>query len=325
MNVSGIWLLAAGAKPDPMSHVLPHYLFGSSWFTNHHFMSLVALVLGIVGLVLASRRIVIKPEQGIAGYVTRGRFAQVVETICVFLRDEMAKPLLGSMTDKYIYYIWSTFFFILLGNVLGMVPMGPAFGLILGKEYSHLGGTLTGNLAFTGGLALLALLMMHGVALKEQGMNYIKHGFPVPLEPLWLSPLLLVVNLLVAFLELVLGPVIKSFALAIRLFANMVAGHLVLGSLIILILSAPAVGKGAGFLGAAAFSFLELFVAFLQAYVFTFLLVIFISLGAAHHGDDHDHEHQHDTHAGDPAHGRKPGDAVGEQLTVTHGQVPESA
>jgi len=302
--------LAAAAEPDPMSHVLPHYLFGSDWFTNHHFMSLVVLVTGVLVLWAASKRIAVQPEQGTEGYVTKGRVAQLFETLCVFLRDEMTRPLLGNLTDKYIYYIWSTFFFILLGNVFGMIPIGPVAGLLFGKEWSHIGGTMTGNLAFTGGLAVLAFIAIHGIALKESGLHYIQHGFPVPMKPLWLSPLLLVVNVLVAFLELVLGPVIKAFALAIRLFANMVAGHLVLGSLIILVLSAPAIGKGAGVIGAALFSFLELFVAFLQAYVFTFLMVIFISLGVVEH-DGHD-EH----HAGLDE-GEKPGEATSEQLTGT--------
>jgi F-type H+-transporting ATPase subunit a len=302
--------LAASGELDPMSHVLPHHLFGSSWFTNHHLMSLVTLGLGIWLLNLAAKRMAVRPNQGAAGYVTRGRFAQIVETFCIFLRDEMTRPLLGHMTDKYIFYIWSTFFFILIGNLLGLIPFGAVFGLILGEHWSHLGGTMTGNLAFTGGLALIALIAIHGIAFKEQGLRYLKHGFPVPLTPLWLSPLLLVVNVLVAFLELVLGPLIKSFALAIRLFANMVAGHLVLGSLIVLMLAAPAIGKGAGLLGAAAFSFLELFVAFLQAYVFTFLMVIFISLGAAHHAE-------HDEQESGLDEGAMPGDEAKEDFTGT--------
>lgn len=304
-------LLAAADKPDPMSHVLPHYLFDSTWFTNHHLMSIVSLVVGIVVLVVASKGIAARPEQGTEGYVTKGRFSQLIETICVFLRDEMTRPLLGKLTDKYIYYIWSTFFFILVGNLLGLVPFGQFFGVVIGKEWSHLGGTMTGNIAFTGGLAVIAFLAMHGIALKEQGMGYIKHGFPVPMKPAWLSPLLLVVNILVAFLELVLGPAIKSFALAIRLFANMVAGHLVLGSLIILVLSAPSLGKGAGVLGAAAFSFMELFVSFLQAYVFAFLLTIFISLGSVHHDE-------HDEHEAGLDEGELPGEAMSEGLTGTH-------
>ncbi len=306
-------MLAASATPDPMSHVLPHYLFGSSWFTNHHLMSLVALTLGFVVLFMASRAMRIRTDRGVDGYVTKGRIAQIIEVICVFLRDEMARPLLGKLTDKYIYYIWSIFFFILGANLLGLIPTGPILGLI-NKKWSHFGGTMTGNLAFTGGLAAMSFILMHGIALREQGMNYLKHGCPVPLQKmsggvlfvpqLLLNILLVIVNIGLFGLEIILGPLIKSFALAMRLMANMVAGHLVLGSLIILVISAGAMGKGFGILGAAAFTFLELFVSFLQAYVFTFLTVIFISLGAAHHDEHHDEEHaDHDgDHVAEPGH-----------------------
>lgn len=302
--------LAAGVQPDPMGHVLPHYLFGSHWFTNHHLMSLVVLVFGVALLWAVSRRIAVRPEQGVEGYVTKGRIAQMFETICVFIRDEMTRPLLGQLTDKYIYYIWSTFFFILLGNLFGLIPISAVAGLLFGKEWSHIGGTMTGNIAFTGGLALLAFVLMNAAAFKESGMEYIKHAFPVPMTPIYLSPLFLVINIFIAGMELIVAPVIRSFALAVRLFANMVAGHLVLGSLIVLVLSAPAVGKGAGVIGAALFSFLELFVAFLQAYVFTFLLVIFISLGVVSH-------HEHDEHNGGLDEGEQPGDAIDNQLSGT--------
>ena len=300
-------LAAEGAAPDPMSHVLPHHLYG--FFTNHHLMSLVTLAVATLLLVVVSKRIAVDPSKGTEGYVTKGRVAQAIETICVFLRDEMTKPLLGKLTDKYIFYIWSIFWFILIGNLLGMIPISAALGLI-NPAWGHVGGTMTGNIAFTGGLAVLSFIAMHGIALKENGFHYIKHCFPVPMKPAWLIPLLLIVNILVGFLELILGPLIKAFALAIRLFANMVAGHLVLGSLIILAISAPAFGKGAGVVGAAVFSFLELFVSFLQAYVFTFLTVIFISLGAISHDE-------HDENEAGLDEGELPGEAAAERLTGT--------
>lgn len=311
MTISSMTLLAAEAvQPDPMGHVLPHHLFGSEWFTNHHFMSLVVLVLGSAMLALAASRIRPRPEQGVDGYVTKGRFSQLIETMCVFLRDEMARPLLGDLTDKYIYYIWSTFFFILLGNLFGLVPFGAALGLLIGPDWSHLSGTFTGNLAFTGGLAVLAFVLMNVAAIKESGFEYVKHAWPVPMKPLYLSWLFLIINLFILLMELIVAPLIRAFALAVRLFANMVAGHLVLGSLIVLVLAAPAVGKGAGAIGAAVFSFLELFVAFLQAYVFAFLLTIFISLGVVSHGE-------HDEHHGGLDEGAMPGDEAAEGFTGT--------
>jgi len=305
-------LLAAseGGAPDPMSHVLPHPLFGLDWFTNHHFMALVVLIGGGLLLMAVAAKMPLRADTA-EGYVTKGRVAQMFEALCIFLRDEMTRPLLGDMTDKYIKYIWSTFFFVLFGNLLGMLPIGAFFKLIGTDSLSHLGGALTGNLTFTGGLALISLFMMVFVGLRENGFGFIKHMWPVPFKPLPLLPIMLPVGLLVFLLELA-GLLIKSFALCVRLFANMVAGHLVLASLIILAITAPLVGKGASVLGAAAFSFLELFVAFLQAYIFTFLTVIFISLGAVSH-DDHD-EH----HAGLDE-GAMPGDALSRGLAGTGG------
>lgn len=294
----GLTMIAASGELDPMDHVLPHYLFGSSWFTNFHLMSIVSLLVGFALLIPAARRMQPKPEQGAKGFVVRGAFVQVIQVLCLFIRNNVAKPLLGDMTDRYIPYLWSTFFFILIGNVLGLIPFGSFFMLTLGEKWSHFTGTMTGNLAFTGGLAFIAFIAMHGIAIREQGTIYFKHAWPVPMKPLWLSWLLFVVNVLVLFLELILGPLIKAFALAVRLFANMVAGHLVLGSLVILIITAPLLGKGTGVLGVALFLFLKLFVAFLQAYIFTFLLTIFISLGASHH-DEHD-EHEHEMVDGEP-------------------------
>lgn len=288
LNVSPI-LAAAGGQPSAESHVLPHYLFGTDWFTNHHLMSLVVLIVGVGVLVMASRKIAVPQGAGVEGYVTKGRFSQIIETICGYLREELARPMLHGLTDKYIYYVWSLFFFILLGNLFGLLPFGAALGLI-NKNWSHYGGTMTGNVNFTAGLAVVSLFLMFAVALRHNAGHFIKHMWVVPFKPYWLAPLMLAVGVFIFVLELVVSPLIRAFALCIRLFANMVAGHLVLASLIILALSAPAVGKGASILGAAAFSFLELFVAFLQAYIFTFLTVIFISLGIHHHEEDHGHE-----------------------------------
>lgn len=315
-----LFLLAASeGKLDAMSHVLPHYPFGGTWFTNHHFMALVVLVGGIALLKFVASRMPIDSGPRSEDYVTKGAVAQLFETLCVFVRDEMTRPMLGHLTDKYIKLIWSIFFFILFGNVLGLLPVGAVFGLLGLPDLSHAWGTMTGNINVTAGMAIIALGTMVFVGLKENGFGMIKHMWPVPftapeglpgyMVPL-VTPILWVVGLLVFLLELA-GYAIKSFALCVRLFANMVAGHLVLGSLIILAVTAGLVGKGASILGASAFSFLELFVAFLHAYIFTFLTVIFTSLGAVSH-DDHD-EH----HAGLDE-GEMPGEAVHESLTGTH-------
>ncbi|MBB6430415.1 F0F1 ATP synthase subunit A [Algisphaera agarilytica] len=306
-------------KLEAMSHVLPYPVFDSTWFTNHHFVSLVALVLGILILKITANAMPVASGTKAEDYVTRGRLAQLIETICVFLRDEMTRPLLGNLTDKYIKLVWSFFFFILLGNLLGLIPIGSMLGLTLNSQAAgHLWGTYTGNINFTAGLAIIALLMMVVVGLKENGMGFVAHMWPVPTKApegtpgYMIIPITLVlwaVGILVFCLELA-GYFIKSFALCIRLFANMVAGHLVLGSLIILAVYAGLLGRGISVVGAAVFSFLELFVAFLQAYIFAFLLVIFTSLGAVHHDE-------HDEHEAGLDEGEMPGDAVGEGLTGT--------
>lgn len=310
-------LLASSEQPDPMSHVLPHYLFGSDWFTNHHLMALVVLVLGVLLLKLVAMKMPVTGRTA-DDFVTRGRVAQFFEVLLIFLRDEMTRPLLGDLTDKYIKYIWSTFFFILFANLIGLVPTGAIFSLIGLHEWSHFGGTFTGNVNFTGGLALISLIMIVFVGLKENGLGFIKHMWPVPCgKPegvggpilVLVMPILWFAAMLVFALEL-FGYLIKSFALCMRLFANMVAGHLVLGSLIVMAMYASLVGKTASGLGAAVFSFLELFVAFLQAYIFTFLTVIFISLGAVSH-------HEHDEHNGGLDEGAQPGEALREKLTET--------
>lgn len=315
-------LAATEGKLDAMSHVLPHTIFEGSWFTNHHFMALVALAIGIFLLKMTASAMPDGTGTKAEDFVTRGRIPQLFETICVFLRDEMTRPLLGELTDKYIKLIWSLFFFILIGNLLGLIPFGSMMALLLNSpDPGHWWGTFTGNVNFTAGLAIIALVMMVVVGLRENGLGFVKHMWPVPTRspegtPRYMVvPITLVlwaVGILVFILELA-GYFIKSFALCIRLFANMVAGHLVLGSLIILAVYAGLLGKGVSILGAAVFSFLELFVAFLQAYIFAFLLVIFTSLGAIHH-DDHGTEDDHNAGLDE---GEMPGEAVAEGLTGT--------
>ena len=312
-------ILAAGDKLDPMSHVLPHMPFGGSWFTNHHFMSIVVLGLGLLLLLGLAKAVPQPGAKNAEDFVTKGRINQIFETLCVFIRDEMTRPLLGDLTDKYIPYIWSTFFFILIANVLGLIPVGPVFGLLGLPNLSHAWGTMTGNINFTAGLAIFAFFMMIFAGLKENGMGFIKHMWPVPVSPpegvegpmlIIVMPILWAAGVIVFILE-ALGYAIKAFALCVRLFANMVAGHLVLGSLVIMIVTSSSLfGKGVTVIGASVFTFLELFVSFLQAYIFTFLVVIFMSLGAVSH-DDHD-EH----HAGLDE-GEMPGDAIGDSLTGT--------
>ena len=288
-------IAAAGGTPSAESHIQRHALFGSEWFNNHLLMSVVASVIAVLVLMLVAKSMQPRTEEGAKGYVTRSRLGGFFELILEYLRNETVKPLLHDKTDKYIGLLWSIFFFILFGNLLGMVPIGPIAGLLGGN--SHLGGTFTGNLNFTVALAGVACLVWLFAGLKEGGMGYIKHYWVIPMkgQPIYLVPLLIAIGVGIAALEILGNVLIKPFALCIRLVANMMAGHMVLGSIVIMSVTAFGAGSYAGsliaFAGSIAISFLELFVAFLQAYIFMFLTTIFISLGLPH--GDHDHEEGH--------------------------------
>ena len=304
-------IAAAGGVPDAETHIERHALFGSEWFNNHLLMSLVASAVAVLVLLLVAKAMQPRTSEGAKGFVTRSRFGGFFELILVYLRDEAVKPLLHEKTDKYIGILWSIFFFVLFGNLMGMLPIGPVAGLIGGN--SHLGGTFTGNWSFTIGLAGVACVVWLFAGIKEGGVGYLKHYWVIPMkgQPVALIPLLFAVGLLVLALEVLGNVVIKPFALSVRLVANMMAGHVVLGGLVVMSVlafdSGSIVGSILSGAGALAIFFLELFVAFLQAYIFMFLTAIFISLGMPH---EHDHEHAgHDAHGHDlidGSHGMNP-------------------
>lgn len=214
-------------------------------------------------------------------------FANFFESICQYLRKEVAQPALHEHTDRFIKYIWSVFFFVLAINLLGLLPIAaisPLFG-------THIGGTGTANIFVTTTLALITMMMMVVNGLRLGGKHYLAHFCP---GPLWLAPLLVPVELI--------GLCAKIFALAVRLFANMMAGHILLAVLISFILSAgTAMGTAGGLavavpviLASVAITMLEIFVAFLQAFIFTFLTALFIGMSVVFHHDDHGEEaHAH--------------------------------
>ena len=208
------------------------------------------------------------------------------ETVCQYLRKQVAEPVLGEHTDRFISYIWSAFFFVLTVNILGLLPIAPlsAFGGV------HLGGTATGNIWVTATMAVLTLLMMVVNGLRFGGKNYLMHFLP---GPWWLWWLMLPVE--------IIGLCAKTFALAVRLFANMMAGHILLGVLLGLILAAgTTLGAGWGLgiatvvvAGSLAISLLEVFVAFMQAFIFSFLTALFIGMSVNVH---HDHAEEAGAH-----------------------------
>jgi len=292
-------VLASG--DDLMSHVLPHAIRKDPlvsvgghdlYLTNHLLMTLVVAALMLVIFPRVASRIRTR-GQGVDAYVTKGILANFFETLCVFLREEVTRPALGELTDKYIKYIWTTFFFVLFCNLMGMVPVGPILRLVSGnKDLLHWGGTATGNISITAGLALVSFFMIHFVGIREAGFKaWFMHFLP---GPWFLWPLMLPLEMI--------GAAVKPFALCVRLFANMAAGHLVIGALLGMIFTFQNYGVAAGsVLGALCISMLELFVAFLQAYIFTFLTVLFIASIAVHAHEESHEESEDNAHEPAPA------------------------
>jgi len=256
------------AQENPLNHVVQHDLhwgFLPEWLhlNNHMLMVVLAGVLMLIILPSVARQ---------RSMVPRG-LRNVFESVCVFIREEVARPVLGHNTDKFMPYLWTTFFFILFCNLLGMIPLDGIVYTLSGKKLQHYGGTATANIWVTGTLAGFAFIMIHFSGIREQGfLTYLKNFIPhVP----W--PLIPVMY----FLEFI-GALVKPFALAVRLFANMMAGHTVLAAILGLAITSGNWGiAGVTVLGCTALSLLELFVAFLQAYIFTYLTTLFI--GAAVH------------------------------------------
>ncbi len=181
------------------------------------------------------------------------------EPLIVFVRDDIAKTNIGSKSEKYLPYLLTVFFLILINNVLGMIPIG---------------ANLTGNIAFTLVLSTITLL----VTSFSGNKHYWGHIFlpPVP------KPLLI----LMIPLEII-GIFTKPFALMIRLFANMSAGHIIVISLVGLIFIFKTLWVSPIAVAFTLFiDVLECLVAFLQAYIFTMLTSLFIGSAVADHNED---------------------------------------
>lgn len=188
--------------------------------------------------------------------VPRG-FGNLIEVVIVFIRDEIALPNMGPGGMRYMPYLLTTFFFILLMNLLGLFPYG---------------SSATANVNVTAGLAIIAFVMIQASALRAQGVkHYLAHMTGGVHWALW--PIMIPIE--------ILGLFTKPFALCIRLFANMTGGHLVilfLLGLIFIFARAPIIAP-VPVAFAVAINMLEIFVAFLQAYVFTMLTSLFMGLG----------------------------------------------
>ena len=207
------------------------------------------------------------------GYRERGEKAPkgiqaLVEPIILYVRDDIAKPNIGEHYERYFPYLLTVFFFIFFNNLLGLIPFFP-FGV-----------NITGNIAVTAVLALFTFVITNFMGSK----HYYEDIFNTPGVPWWLKfplPLMPVIELVGCF--------IKPFVLAVRLFANITAGHIVLLGFIcmIFILGEMSAMAGAGMsvlsvLLAVFADCLEVLVAFIQAYVFTLLSSIYFGMAAKH-------------------------------------------
>ena len=230
--------------------------------TKHVVLMLVAALLCLVVFIplalAAQRREEGKAPTGLGGGM---------EALILYFRDEVVRRNIGHGADAYVPYILTLFFFILFMNLLGLVPWG---------------GSATGNLAVTAALAICSFVVIEVSGMRALGVSrYLHTIFFVPPGVTGIGKVLM---LLVMTPVEFLGKLTKPFALTIRLFANMTAGHILifaLGGLIFIfanVLFAMVGVAAASTLMATAVMVLEVFVAFLQAFIFAMLTAVFIGL-----------------------------------------------
>jgi F-type H+-transporting ATPase subunit a len=290
-------MLAFLIAENPLEHVVQHPLVqrpASLGFLSPggkitllsdqiEMLMLAGLLLILFVPMLVARR---RGKQGVDAMVPTGA-GNAIEAICQYLRKEVAEPNLHEHTDRFIKYLWSLFFFVLTVNLLGLLPI-PVIARWL--WHAHLGGTATGNIWVTATLALMTGVLMIFNGVRLGGWHYFAHFCP---GPLWLAPILVPVE--------IVGTVAKVFSLTVRLFANMLAGHVLLAVLLSFIgMAAAAMGPGGGIgvgipvvLASVAINMLEIFVALLQAFIFTFLTALFIGQSVVFHHDGHEEAHAH--------------------------------
>ena len=205
------------------------------------------------------------------GRPPQGRLWNLFEVIILFIRNEIARPAIGSHdADRFLPFLWTQFFFILLLNLFGLIPWA---------------GSPTGALGATGAFALVTFAVVVGAGMFRFGPIGFWMGQVPKMEVPWIMAIFL--KPMIFGIE-VMGILIKHSILAVRLFANMFAGHLVLAVVMGFIVETAATLLWYGVMpvsvmGATALNLLELMVACLQAYVFTFLSALFIGMAVHQH------------------------------------------
>jgi F-type H+-transporting ATPase subunit a len=299
---------------NPVEHVVDKPLVVVDWFGYHGWLvsnvTIMLVLSGIVTLLVlvpAAKNIMTGPNKTIDDYRAKGLLANSVEVVCLYLRDNLFKPALEEHCDAYTPFLWTMFWFIFICNMLGLIPLSDLTSLIgnlIGHPIGHhghgIGGTATQSIWVTGAFALMSFAVINISGLTKNFVGYFKHLTGG--APWYVWPIMIPIEFL--------GIFIKPFALAVRLFANMTGGHLVIavflsfvGALI------EHFGKAGGgamsilpLLGCVGIYFLEIMVAVIQAFVFTFLTCLFLGQLIVHpHEVEHHHEHDHEGH--DHAHG----------------------
>jgi len=227
---------------------LPHILGIDITPTKHVIFMWIAAILVLLTFITVARQY--------KSALIPKKLANFFEVMIIFVRDEIAEPTLGKNYDRYLPYLLTLFFFVLFGNFLGLIPFSATF---------------TSNIAVTAALAILSFLMIQLGGIRQNGFfGYFKGLVPQGI-PLWLLPLMIPVE--------ILGLFTKPFALAIRLFANMIAGHTVILALIGLIFFMGTLFIAPISIAFAVFIYLlEILVALIQAYIFTMLTSLFIGM-----------------------------------------------
>jgi F-type H+-transporting ATPase subunit a len=231
--------------------------------TKHVLFMMIAAVLVMILLIMAG--LDAKRERARGAEVGPKGAANVVEAFILFLRDEVALKNIGHGGEKYVPYVVTVFFFILFCNLLGLLPWG---------------ASPTGNISVTAVLALLTFIIVEISGMRALGAaGYAKTIFYIPPGvPTIMKPVMLAIMTPVEFLS----KLTKPFALTIRLYANMTAGHAVVLALTGLLVMASLANSlwvaPAPLLMAVGIMVLEIFVALLQAYIFAMLTAVFIGL-----------------------------------------------
>ncbi len=241
---------------------------GAKFYDFSMTRNVVQMILALILLVVFMTNIAKKYKKTGANVAPSG-WQNAVEPVITFVRDQVGKSTLGNKYEKYMPYLLTVFFFILINNIVGLIP-GTA--------------NVTGNIAFTAVLGVISFI----VIIFSSNKHYWGHIFNPPGVPGWVKIILVPVE--------ILGIFTKPFALIIRLFANMIAGHMIITCLIMLIFIFGNLNTFVGY-GFSPVSiafcifiyFIEILVAFLQAFIFTMLTGVFIGQAFEGGHDDVDH------------------------------------